>query len=170
MSIIETERLVLRPWRIADAEALFKYASEPRVSELALWPCHTSVEMSRWVIENIFMTNPHNYAIVLKSSDEPIGAIGLVPAGEENLAPLPGEREVGYWIGLPHWNKGLTTEALHAFSDFCRDKLLLSSLLITSDPLNHPSQRVAQKAGFTPLPDTPINAYRRSLTRESLAE
>ena len=47
MNTFETDRLIMRPWRTDDAEALYKYASDGRVSELALWPRHTSVEMSR---------------------------------------------------------------------------------------------------------------------------
>ena len=165
MTVIETDRLELRPWRVSDAEALYKYASDPRVSELAMWPCHTSVEMSRWVIENIFIPNPHSYAIVLKQSGEAIGAIGLVPSGEENFPPLPGEREVGYWIGLPHWNRGLTTEALRAFINYCRNDLRLNSLLLTTDPANLPSQRVARKTGFSPLtPTTTLTPLRLPLT------
>ena len=39
--MIETERLILRPWQESDADALYKYASDSRVSELALWPTHT---------------------------------------------------------------------------------------------------------------------------------
>ena len=56
--MIETERLVLRHWRVKDASALYKYASDNRVSELALWPTHTSVKMSHEVIEKVFMPNP----------------------------------------------------------------------------------------------------------------
>lgn len=44
--IIETERLILRPWRESDAEALFRYASDPDVGPVAGWPPHTSVENS----------------------------------------------------------------------------------------------------------------------------
>ena len=48
--IIETGRLIMRHWSPGDADALYKYASDERVSEMALWPCHSSVEMSRDVI------------------------------------------------------------------------------------------------------------------------
>ena len=146
--MIETDRLILRPWELADADALYRYASEPRVSEPALWPCHTSVDMSRWVIENIFRTNPHCYAMVLRDTLEPVGAIGLVPLGGEHLPAGMYEREVGYWIGLPHWNHGLTGEALRAFAAYCRDTLKLKSLLITTAATNAASQRVAEKCGF----------------------
>ena len=95
---IVTNRLELRNWKLADADALFKYASDRRVSELALWSCHTSVEMSRDVIENFFIPNPYNYAIVLKETNEPIGCIGIVPEGEEHYRVLSNEREVTYYL------------------------------------------------------------------------
>lgn len=145
---IASKRLSIRRWSEDDAEALYKYASDGRVSEMALWPRHTSVGMSREVIRDFFKPNPYTFAIVLKETDEPIGCIGLVPAGEEHFKPLANEREVGYWIGFPYWSKGLTTEALSALIIFCRDSLYLDSLLITTDAKNIASQRVAKKCGF----------------------
>lgn len=146
--MIETERLVLRHWQVNDAQALYKYASDQRVSELALWPTHTSVEMSREVIEGIFMSNPYCFAIILKSSNEPIGCIGLVPAGDEHHEIVDSEREIGYWVGHPFWNMGLTTEALVAIIAYCRETMGLTSLLITTDANNIASQKVAEKCGF----------------------
>lgn len=51
--VIEGRRLRLRRWRLEDAAALFRYASDRRVSEPALWPAHSSVEMSRDVIREV---------------------------------------------------------------------------------------------------------------------
>lgn len=144
----DTDRLNFRLWRENDAEALYKYASDERVSEMALWPRHTSVEMSRQIIRDFFMPNEHTFAMVLKETDEPIGCIGLVPVGAEHYEPLANEREVGYWIGFPYWGKGLTTEALKSLIEFCRNNLRLDSLLITTDAANKASQRVAEKCGF----------------------
>lgn len=45
--ILETERLILRPWKEDDAENLYKYARNPEVGPIAGWPVHTSVENSR---------------------------------------------------------------------------------------------------------------------------
>lgn len=36
MMTLQTDRIFLRPWQTDDAEALYKYASDSRVSELAL--------------------------------------------------------------------------------------------------------------------------------------
>ena len=44
---METERILLRHWQESDAEALFKYASDPDVGPRAGWPAHKSVEESR---------------------------------------------------------------------------------------------------------------------------
>ncbi len=44
--ILETERLILRPWEEGDAENLYKYASHPDVGPIAGWQVHTSVENS----------------------------------------------------------------------------------------------------------------------------
>ena len=38
--ILETERLILRPWQEEDAGALYKYASDPQVGPIAGWPPH----------------------------------------------------------------------------------------------------------------------------------
>lgn len=39
--ILETERLILRPWNEGDAESLYKYAKDPEVGPVAGWPVHT---------------------------------------------------------------------------------------------------------------------------------
>lgn len=150
---LETPRLLIRPWSVDDAEALFKYASDGRVSELALWPTHTSLEMSREVIEKFFIPNTDTFAIVLKSSDEAIGCIGLVPEGDEHYPVGESEREVGYWVGYPYWNKGLTSEALKAMVNHYDGLDILRSLLITTDAKNTASRRVAEKCGFVKIAD-----------------
>lgn len=147
--MIETERLILRHWRATDAADLYRYASDPRVSEMALWPRHESIEMSLMVIRDFFSPNPHCFAMTLKDTGQPIGCIGLVPQGEENYCVSPAESEAGYWIGHEHWGHGLTSEALHGLVGYCRDVLGLKSLLITADARNTASHRVAEKCGFT---------------------
>ena len=74
MSIVmETERLLLRPWRESDVEILFKYAKDPAVGPAAGWPPHTSVEESLEIIRTVFSA-PETYAVVLKQTGEPVGS------------------------------------------------------------------------------------------------
>ena len=65
--VLETARLILRPWTEADAESLYEYARDPAIGPIAGWPPHESVEESRDVIKNVF-TGAECYAICEKGS------------------------------------------------------------------------------------------------------
>ena len=74
---METERLIFRPWQESDAEALYKYASDPDVGPRAGWPPHKSVEESREIIRTIFH-NDRTWAIELQlGSDRPVKVMKL---------------------------------------------------------------------------------------------
>jgi len=51
--IVKTDRLILRPWTEADAESLYRYASDPRIGPMAGWEVHTSVDYSREIIRDV---------------------------------------------------------------------------------------------------------------------
>ena len=101
--MMENEKIVLRPWRESDAQALYKYASDPYVGTRAGWPPHKSVEESLEIIHTVFH-NDTTWAIELKATGEAIGAIGYLPAPESELPAREGEPLVGYWVGKPYWN------------------------------------------------------------------
>ena len=71
--VLETERLVLRPWQESDSESLFEYAKDSAIGPIAGWPAHTSVEESRFVIKPVLCA-PQAYAVCLKSDGKPLGA------------------------------------------------------------------------------------------------
>ena len=144
---METERLILRPWRESDAEALFKYASDPDVGPRAGWPPHKSVGESLEVIRTFF-NHDHTWALELKDTGEPIGCIGYYTYGESNIKIGENDAELGYWIAKPYWNKGLCTEALRVMIDYCLNvkvfKVLWSDFFVD----NPASGRVMEKCGF----------------------
>ena len=74
--ILETERLILRPWREDDVANLYIYASDPDVGPPAGWPPHTSVENSLEIIRTV-LSAPETYAVCLKENGKPIGSIGF---------------------------------------------------------------------------------------------
>ena len=82
--ILETERLILRPWEETDAEDLYKYASHPEVGPIAGWAIHTSVDNSRQIICDV-LSAPETYAVVLKEVDHPVGSIGLMLGKASNI-------------------------------------------------------------------------------------
>lgn len=144
---MQTDRIILRPWQESDAEALFKYASDPDVGPRAGWPPHQSVEESRRIIQTIFH-NDHTWAIVLKATDEPIGCMGYYPHGESNIEIGENDAEVGYWIARPYWNQGLCTEALQLMIDYCFRVRRFHSLWADCFVDNPASGRVMTKCGF----------------------
>ena len=142
--VFETERLILRPWEEADAEECYRYAKDPRVGPIAGWPVHTSVENSCQIIRDVLMA-PETYAIVLKETGLPIGCIGF---HRDDLAKGSDEMELGYWLGVPYWGRGLVPEAArellrHAFED-----LELERVWCGYYDGNEKSKRVQEKLGF----------------------
>ena len=98
--ILETERLILRPWKETDAASLYQYAKDSKVGPIAGWPPHTSVENSKDIIKNV-LSKDLTFAVTIKGSDEAVGSIGLMVGAESNLSLPETEAEIGYWIGVP---------------------------------------------------------------------
>ena len=145
--MIETCRMYLRPWRDEDAPALYRYASDPRVGPIAGWPVHTDVENSREIIRGV-LSEPETYAVVLKQSGEPVGSAGIMLPGRGNLPMEPGEAEIGYWIGVPYWGRGLIPEAVEALLKRCFTELDCRRVWCVSFEGNQRSERGQEKCGF----------------------
>lgn len=154
--ILETDRILLRPWRESDAAALFRYASDPEVGPRAGWPPHQSEKESQEIIRTVFH-NDSTWAICLKESGEPIGAMGYAPCDGNSLPSREGEPLVGYWVGKPYWNMGICTEALQLMLEYIR-KLTDIQSLISSHFIDNPaSGRVMEKCGFVPTGETCVD-------------
>lgn len=107
---LTTERLTLRPWAETDAEDLYRYAKDDRVGPVAGWPAHSSVDNSAETIRTVFSA-PETYAVCLKEDNRAIGSIGLIIGARSDKEIPDTEGEIGYWIGVPFWGKGLIPEA-----------------------------------------------------------
>lgn len=176
-----SQRILLRPWQELDAEALYKYASDPIVGERAGWPPHKSVEESLEIIRTVF-NNPTTWAIVLKETDEAIGAMGYMPDCPLNLParecqPMEQREQsdacidsaesrerkterqplVGYWVGKPYWNQGICTEALKLMLEHIRKETNYTSLISSHFVDNPASGRVMEKCGFIATGETAID-------------
>ena len=143
--ILSTERLILRPWEESDAEELYRYAKDPRVGPAAGWRAHTSVEDSRQIIRNV-LTGPEIYAVVWKETGLPVGSVGLHQ--NSDLAQQDDEAELGYWIGVPFWGRGLAPEAAKELLRRCFEDLNLNRVWCGYYDGNDRSKRVQEKLGF----------------------
>ncbi len=144
-AVMETPRLILRPWEESDAEECFRYAKDPQVGPIAGWPAHTSVEQSLRVIKEVLMV-PETYAIVLKETGLPVGCISIKL--HNDIAKEDDEGELGFWIGAPYWGQGLMTEAAgkvirHGFIDLGLERFWCGYY-----EGNERSGRVQEKLGF----------------------
>lgn len=148
LSTMETTRVVLRPWNENDAASLYKYAQHPAIGPIAGWPPHTSEEESRKVIREI-LSAPETYAVVLKESGEPIGSVGIMFGDGVHSAEIQeGDAEIGYWIGVPYWGKGLIPETVERLLKRCFDELGIKRVWCGYYDGNDKSRRMMDKCGF----------------------
>ena len=144
---METERIILRPWRDSDAKSLYKYASDPEVGPRAGWPPHKSEEESLEVIHTVF-AGEGMWAVVLKETGEAVGCVGYLPSSASNMKIADDECEVGYWIARPYWGRGICSEALRLVVEHCFVDKGFNVLWGTFFPSNPASGRVMEKCGF----------------------
>ncbi|KFI48933.1 GNAT family N-acetyltransferase [Bifidobacterium biavatii] len=166
---IETERLLLRPWKVNDeteAASLFRYASDPEIGLLCGWPPHTGVEGSMNDIKNILAVE-NNWAITIKSNgDGPVGSIALKPVSHYTVDPVESDDalrkqyggylgdnalELGYWIGRPFWGRGFMHEALNAVLGYAFGALHKDAVWGGHYKENTQSGRVMAKCGMNPV-------------------
>lgn len=148
MPKIETQRLILRPIELDDAQSMYEYASNNEVMEHLTFPKHISVEHSRNVIQSIFLTKkesvnvPESYAIVEKISGKMIGCCDFTDIDRFHNS------EIGYVLNQKYWGKGYMTEAVSKVIEIGFEYLNLERIVIRHNVENIRSKRVIQKLGL----------------------
>ena len=108
MNTLYTNRLILRQFRIDDAEAVYKnWTYDERVSRYCRWYPHKNISETKEYLKSCIEAE-YCWAITLKDRDEPIGCIDLVRI---NSVGVP---EIGYVLMFEHWGHGIMTEAVNA--------------------------------------------------------
>lgn len=147
---IETDRLILRKFTTADADAMFhNWASDDDVTRYLTWPSHKNREISHAILEEWIPeyanNNYYQWAIVSKenNSDEPIGSIAVVSCNDKVQ-----KAEIGYCIGKQWWHQGITSEALQAIIRFLLDDVGMQRVECRHDARNPHSGAVMKKCGM----------------------
>ena len=146
--ILETTRLVLRPFALSDAPEVQRFCGDFAVADTTLNIPHPYPDGAA---AEFIATHPANYekgegvvfALTLKNDQCLIGAMGL------DINKRFRRAEIGYWIGKPFWNQGYATEAGRAVVDFAFTQLGLHKIVGTYLTRNPASGRVMQKIGLT---------------------
>ena len=145
---LETERLLLRPYRPEDRDDVHAYGSDPLVSRFMAWGPNTEAEtdfflgkaieaQDRWPRTDVSL------AMELKATGRMIGSIRLwVVDADQRTA------EIGYSLARPQWRKGLTSEAARAMMAVGFEGLGLHRIVATCDKRNRGSWGVMRKLGM----------------------
>ena len=147
MTILETERLLLRVFRPEDLDAFAEIEADPEVMRFyASGP--RPREWAERGVRSFIRTQEERgfslWAVVHKADGRLIGYCGLVPQTIDGAD----EVEVGYKLARAYWRQGLATEAARAVRDWGFAHLRVPRLVSIIDPSNAASIRVAEKNGM----------------------
>ena len=148
--ILNTERLVLRPWREADLEDFYEYARVDGVGQMAGWLPHESIDVSREILSR-FIEGKRTFA--LQYGSKVIGSLGIENYKEDEFPQLDNlrGRSIGYVLSKDYWGRGLMPEAVKEVIRYLFQEEKLDFLLISHYDFNNQSRRVIEKCGFAYL-------------------
>ena len=147
---IETERLLLRPVTLDDAEEMFEYASD-RENTRYTFQINQSLEETKNNIAQFYLANPlGRWGLELKSNGQFIGTIDL-----HKIDPVLKKAAIGYIINKKYWNQGLTTEANRTVIELAFEKIGMNKLTALHDQDNPASGKVMEKSGMRFSPEEP---------------
>lgn len=148
--VLDTPRLHLRPLELGDADALFQFASDPEVSKMMSWDPHKDRSDTVGFLERMRAAydagTGMGWAIVHEGAVA--GVISVEGIRWEFRAWRMDKAEIGYWLGRPHWGKGLMSEAATAVLRWSFETLGLHKVTIGCVEGNEASRAIIEKLGF----------------------
>jgi len=144
---LRTARLLLRPFRATDAEAVYRLAGAKDVAAGTFLPHPMNRQAAHdWITERLqdqAAGTGVTFAVTLLDNEEVIGSIGmeLVTAHEQG--------RLSYWLGQAYWNQGYGTEVVSALVEYGFTTLRLHRIYAPHFHTNPASGRVLQKVGMT---------------------
>ena len=148
IAALETDRLVLQPLQLADAEQsqllLPQWEMVKFMGARIPWPYPADGAFTYYrdvAIPGMERGKEWHWTLRLRQApEEHIGAISLI--GKDGYAAR------GFWLGLPWQGRGLMTEAVVAVNDYCFDVLGFSALRAPKAVVNLSSRRISEKTGM----------------------
>ena len=144
--MIETERLILRPFMESDAEDVFDYSHQPAVHCFACMKLD-SLEAARAEIEKRLDDDLY-LAIVLKESGKVIGEIFGHPEGTNPEDETMDTFSPCWMLNDTYQGKGYAYEAAHAYFDYLFRENGIRRIYAYTEDYNIPSQRLCEKLGM----------------------
>ena len=146
MTVLETARLSLRPFREEDIDRLAELMANRDFMRYSLGPY--TPEQTQGVLYKFLSWEkaglPSPFAVVRRENTEVLGYCGFLHHPE-----VPEEVEIGYRLHPDYWNRGLITEAAQAVRDHAFRDWKLPRVISLIHPENIPSRLVAEKNGMS---------------------
>jgi [ribosomal protein S5]-alanine N-acetyltransferase len=144
---LHTDRLVLRPYTLADVPDLVRLAGARKVAATTLripHPYHEqdAVNFLAACQAEAEIGSCARFAITLRESGQFCGGVGL------RIETAHQHAELGYWLGVPYWGNGYATEAARAAVVYGFDVLHLHRIYASTFSHNQASARVLKKIGM----------------------
>lgn len=145
--ILETARLSLREMTPQDIDFIARMMAHPEVNRF-YERRFTREESEIWLdrqIERYRRDGIGLWLVVDRATRQPLGQVGLA------MQDVDGERlpEIGWLLDRSHWGHGYATEAGAAIRDAAFNEWGHRLLISLIRPVNHASQRVAERLGMT---------------------
>lgn len=148
--MIETKRLILRPFCQEDAQDLYEYLKEPTVHCFACMKL-ADLEAAKTAVLERAGDPQYTFAIALKETGKVIGEIGAHP---ESSQPDKAENYAMdtfspcWMLNTAYQGKGYAYEAVHAFFDYLFEKMGARRIYAYTEDYNLPSQHLCEKLGM----------------------
>ena len=147
--IIETKRLILRPFQESDAMDVYEYLNEPAVHCFACMKLH-SLKEARAEMRKRSKETEYTFAIVLKENGKVIGEIDAMPeatAPDEDQAPLDTFSPC-WMLNKEYHGQGYAYEAAHAFFDYLFREKGARRIYAYTEDTNMSSQHLCERLGM----------------------
>ena len=145
MDLLETPRLLLRPFGPGDAARVHLVYSDPEVMRYVATGAMESIAITERLLDDYEAhQRRHGYsfwAVIERASGALIGDAGL-------YRTPTGEVELGYTLGVAWWGRGYATEAAGCWLATAFDALAITEVVALAEPANVASLHVLQKLGM----------------------
>jgi len=148
--IIETERLILRPFLESDAADVFEYLHRPAVNCFACMALKT-LDEAKAEMKNRVGETEYCFAVTLKDSGKVIGEIDAYPETGEPHADENSVKDTFspcWMLNGNYQGKGYAFEAAYAFCDYLFTEKGARRIYAYTEDYNRRSQRLCEKLGM----------------------
>ena len=147
LPVLNCGRVILRPYRDADAKDFNEYMREEETARYLLWSPHFNLQDTKgyvdFMLRNYRKNLPSDWAVVLRETGKVIGNCGFTSVETRNECA-----ELGYVLSPAYWGRGLMREAMEGVLSVCFGQLQAHRAVLRIMEENERSRRFAERMGF----------------------